>query len=139
VCFLVYVNDIGSTGSRGTLQFCQSGSLPPSASVPIKQSNAPPVHSSSRAPLLFANLLAHNLPRADVRWPDSNAQAAVSFSTCPPRLPPPRRSQLCHRSFSNKHANIEAELFPQTAARRDENMAMMLTRRNVDNIWANRC
>jgi len=37
---------------------------------------APPVHSSSRVPLLLANLLAHNLssaaPLNSLRWPDSN-------------------------------------------------------------------
>jgi len=42
----------------------------------------PPVHSSLRAPLLLANLLAHNLPSPalliSARWPESSAQAAAS-------------------------------------------------------------
>ena len=44
---------------------------------------APPFHSSSRAPLLLANLLAHNLPHPHRPW------LVVSFSTCPPFSPSP--------------------------------------------------
>ena len=73
---------------------------------------APPVHSSLRAPLLLANLLAPNSPSPtplnSVRWPDSNTQAAASSvpqHMCQNVLlfpSPPPRSQLFHRSSSKK-------------------------------------
>jgi hypothetical protein len=57
------------------------------------------VDSSSRAPLLLANLLAHNslpAPLNSVEWPDSNTQAAASTSATTLRFisPPPRHSTM---------------------------------------------
>jgi len=79
-------------------------------------------------------------PLTSVRWPDSNAQAAAKW--CPlahvllfPSLPP--RSQLFHRSYSNKHTSENtAENTPDrtTAVERqyDPSAFLNLPRSNIE-------
>jgi len=49
-------------------------------------------------------------PLTSVRWPDSNAQAAASGVLAHVLLfPLPPRSQLFHRSYSNKHTFVKPQ------------------------------